>query len=121
VRCTKTFVFGQPIFDNQDAPGYSYTNCSDPGSRYYDKKRCTGCAFDAREAAFSRAIGGYWTQFARAGAPANGSEWPAVSPTAAQTEGIYLRAGEVATERDGGRPEACELWDDVHRQTGGLL
>ena len=27
-----TFVFGQPIFDNQDPPGYSYTNCSDPRS-----------------------------------------------------------------------------------------
>merc|ERR1712166_382830 len=62
IHCDEmTFVFGQPIFDNQDAPGYSYTNCSDPHSKYYDKEHCVGCKFDPREAAFARAIGRYWT------------------------------------------------------------
>ena len=27
-----TFVMGQPIYDNQDPPGYAYSNCSDPNS-----------------------------------------------------------------------------------------
>jgi hypothetical protein len=61
IHCDEmTFVFGQPIFDNQDAPGFSYTNCSDPASAYYDPKHCTGCAFDAIEARFSATIGRFW-------------------------------------------------------------
>jgi carboxylesterase type B len=106
-----SFVFGQPIYDEGDAPGLGYTNCSDPASAYFDP-HCFTCHFDAREARFSLAVGKFWTQFAATGAP--GAAWPAFTPTARKN--IVLRpssAGIFEAEEDVGRPEACALWDEV--------
>ena len=112
----------QPIFDNQDPPGYSFTNCSDPRSQYYDREHCTGCHFNQKEAEFSFTLGRFWTQFARSGAPSSKfGEWPAIGTKALEARNIYLRAGEVSVEKDMGRPEACAFWDDVHKQAGGML
>lgn len=114
-----TFVFGQPIFDNQDPPGYSYTNCSDPASAYYDPKRCTGCHFDRREAAFAVAIGKFWTTFAARGTPsAIEGEWPAFTTDAPQN--IVLHPEGNILETNMGRSDACALWDDVARSVHDL-
>jgi carboxylesterase type B len=121
-----TFVFGQPIFDNQDAPGYSYTNCSDPASAYYDKERCVGCAFDAREAKFALAIGAFWTNFAATGDPNGGSHertamaavrWPAFTESTPQN--IVLHPDATRVESNMGRTKACALWDEVERRFPG--
>ena len=111
------FPLGQPIFDNQDRPGYGYSNCSDPASAYYDKKRCVGCAFDAREAALSAAVGAYWARLAAAGAPsADAGEWPAFA-AADGRRGVVLHPDFVSrVEVDMGRGEACALWDEVARR-----
>ena len=110
-----SFVHGQPIFDNQDAPGLGYHNCSDPASLYYDEKRCVGCAFDAREARLSAAVGAFWARLAARGAPSADSDvWPAF--TAAERRGIVLHPDASHVEADMGRPEACALWDDVARR-----
>jgi carboxylesterase type B len=120
IHCDEmSFVFGQPIFDNQDAPGFSYTNCTDPASVYYDKERCTGCHFNHDEGEFSFDIGRFWTEFARSGAPAKSDQWPAITPLALQN--IYLQPGAIAVEKDASRTEACALWDEVHRRNGGVL
>jgi len=112
-----TFVFGQPIFDNQDPPGYSYTNCSDPSSHYYDAKRCVGCAFDAHEALFSRAVGAFWTSFARTGTP--GGNW---TPFGSGNEfNVLLHPSAIRMEANLSRAAACRFWDDVDRANGGLL
>ena len=58
-----TFVFGQPIFME-----IGYTNCSAPGWKGYSPK-CTGCEFDAKEAAFAKAVGRLWTSYAATGDP----------------------------------------------------
>jgi len=110
-----TFVFGQPIFDNQDPPGYSYTNCSDPESAYYDKERCTGCEFNEKEAKFSEAMGAYWASFAATGQPSNGDvEWPAFTQESRQN--IVLHPEAIKVEADMGRSAACDLWDEVERR-----
>jgi len=111
-----SFVYGQPIFDNQDAPGYSYTNCSDPASVYYDEKRCVGCQFDKQEAALSAAVGQFWSDFARTGAPGTHEAWPAF--TAADPNNIVLEplsqdGSPFIVEQNMGRPDACALWDEV--------
>ena len=118
-----SFVYGQPIFDNQDPPGYSYTNCSDPRSVYYDKDRCVGCAFDAAEAALSRAMGRFWTTFAAGGAPRGAPRggagvWPAFTPSSAPLN-VVLHPDAIVTERDMGRPAACAFWDTVAGSLAG--
>lgn len=107
-----TFVMGQPIFDNQDAPGYSYTNCSDPHSKYYDAKRCVGCQFNALEQQFSSTITKFWTDFARGGE----GLWEAFTP--GKHAGAYFHPEEgskgYSVEVDmGPRKEACLFWDDL--------
>ena len=112
-----TFVFGQPIFDNQDPPGYSYTNCSDPASVYYDPDRCTGCHFHEKEAAFALAIGEFWTSFAARGEPsAARGTWPAF--TASAPRNIVLHPNDFGIETNLGRAEACVLWDEAARRLG---
>lgn len=108
-----TFVYGQPIFDNQDPPGYSYTNCSDPESVYYDKQRCVGCTFNPKEAAFSFSIGRFWRSFAAHGTPNDGHDamWPPFTP--ASPLNVVLHPSEIAVERDMGRSDACAFWDAV--------
>ena len=115
-----SFVHGQPIFDNQDPPGLSYTNCSDPASVYYDAKRCVGCTFDAREANLSFALGRFWSGLARNGAPsAEEHEWPAF--TAQSRRSIVLHPGATRVEEDMGRAAACQLWDDVANLQGAAF
>jgi len=106
-----TFVFGQPIFDNQDPPGLSYTNCSDPASTYYDQERCTGCAFDTREAPFALAVGRLWSSFASG---SRSPEWPPF--TAAAPRDLVLHPDAQRLEVNLSRPEACALWDEVARR-----
>jgi hypothetical protein len=97
----------------QDPPGYSYANCSDPASQYYDKERCVGCAFDAREAPFSLAVGRLWSAFAAAGAPPR-AEWPPF--TADAPRDLVLHPEALRLEANIGRPQACALWDEVARR-----
>ena len=117
IHCDEmTFVFGQPIFDNQDAPGFSYTNCSDPLSAYYDAKHCTGCHFNETEASFSDAIGTFWSTFARTGSPAPPSDekrWPPAVVEGGVHRNVLLHPDAIAVETDMGRAAACALWDDV--------
>eukprot|EP00038_Savillea_parva_P007585 m.171166 g.171166 ORF g.171166 m.171166 type:complete len:798 (+) comp13340_c0_seq1:250-2643(+) len=106
-----TFVFGQPIFDNQDPPGYSYTNCSDPASVYYDAQRCVGCAFDTIESTFAYMVGEFWTQFARSGDA--GAGWQPFNAT--RMGNIVLHPNSVVMETNLSRTPQCELWDEVDR------
>lgn len=114
-----TFVMGQPIYDNQDPPGYAYSNCSDPNSAYYDETRCVGCTFDRSEAAFSAKIGSFWAEFARTGRPSeNSTGWPSIAKTGPGVAGIFLHPEEIAAELDMGRGDACVLWDEVDKNGG---
>jgi carboxylesterase type B len=86
--------------------------------RYYDEERCVGCSFDPKEAAFSDAIGRFWTAFASSGDPSSAAlAWQPF--TASSRQNIFLRPDAITMERDLGRPDACKLWDAVDKAYGG--
>ena len=105
-----SFVFGQPIKMN-----IGYTNCSEPGPTF--DKSCLGCAFDAREAAFAKKVGAFWTAFAASGDPnVRGAtnlhgEWPRIDTG----RNVVLEPTEdmtMASEPNVGASN-CDLWDTI--------
>ena len=70
---------------------------------------CVGCAFNQLEAKFSLAVGQFWTEFARGGAPSGG--WAAFTPTAPLNMALHPDA--LAVEINMSKTDACALWDDV--------
>lgn len=89
--------------------------------------------FNAKEWAFARTVGTFWTNVAASGDPnlrddpnlsvrSSKPEWPRFNKGQPITENIVLNAslpgGFASEETPHGRPEICEFWDQVGANKG---